>query len=239
MRNLCVLILLICVKWNSHAQISPNKEKLDSLRIKLTADSTKIYRFQKIRPSLAVDNRNSFIRKNPVNLNGVQLGVVYKEQYQFGIGFYSLTENSKGKAVSKTTDNKEIINQRLKMNYMTFYYQHVLIDKKHFELDLPLEIGIGGFTIERTDSATGKVLPSIKSGIIPFGIGLMPIYKPWKWIGVSYLLGYRHAKTSRLNFSGAYYSFGVWIDLRQIIRDTRYYLIKKRKYRKSVKKLTV
>jgi hypothetical protein len=239
MRTLSFVIFLILINGISHAQNQLHQQKIDSLRFSLMSDSTKIYHFQTIRPALAIDNRNSFIRKNPVNLNGIQFGVVYKEEYQFGIGFYGLSATSKEKAVSKTIDNHETINQKLKMNYVTFYYQHVLVDKKHFELDLPLEIGLGKFTVERNDSASGAKLPSIKSGIVPIGIGLMPIYKPWKWIGISYLLGYRHATASHISFSGAYYSFGLWLDLRQIIRDTRYYGIKKRKYHKAVRKLTV
>jgi hypothetical protein len=239
MRVLFFLITLILINGIFRAQNISHQHNLDSLHFSLMSDSTRIYRFQTIRPTLAIDNRNSFIRKNPVNLNGIQIGVIYKEEYQFGLGFYGLSANSKVKAVSKTTDNNQTINQKLKMNYFTFYYQHVLVDKKHFELDLPLELGIGNFTLERTDSASGANLPSIKSRIVPFGIGLMPIYKPWKWIGISYLLGYRYATASHINFSGAYYSFGLWLDLRQIIRDTRYYGFKKRKYRKAVKNLSV
>src|ERR1043165_6359815 len=104
MRVLYILIIFILGNGIFRAQNTPHQHKIDSLHFSLMSDSTRIYRFQTIRPTLAIDNRNSFIRKNPVNLNGIQIGVIYKEEYQFGIGFYGLSANSKVKAVSKTTD---------------------------------------------------------------------------------------------------------------------------------------
>ena len=45
-------------------------------------------------------------------------------------------------------------------------------------------------------------------------------------------------KNPNVNFSGAYYSYGVWVDLRQIYRDIKYYGITRKKYRRELKKLT-
>jgi hypothetical protein len=233
------LLITLLITVSCFCQTDENKIKIDTLKAQLKRDSLKIYHFQKIRPTLGIDNRNSFIKNNPVNLNGIQIGVVYKENNTFGIGFYSITANSKIKGAAKVIDNKSTIVQTLKMGYVTFYYQPALIDKKHFELDLPVEIGLGRFTLNRTDSATGKVLKPITSGIIPIGVGLMGIYKPWKIIGLSYLMGYRIATAKDISFSGAYYSFGVWFDVRQMIRNTRFYLVKKKKYKKELKKLSV
>jgi len=103
---------------------------------------------------------------------------------------------------------------------------------------LPLEIGLGGYDVKIQDSLTGKIFNDKKGGIIPIGIGVQPVYKPWKWVGVAFLLGYRIVleNNSNQNFNGWYYSFGLTVDLRQIIRDTKYYLIKKKHYNRVVKR---
>jgi hypothetical protein len=49
------------------------------------------------------------------------------------------------------------------------------------------------------------------------------------------MAGYRFAIDGdpNLNFNGTYYGFGIWIDVRQIIRDLRY-LNKKRQYHRKL-----
>ncbi|MGZ3932308.1 MAG: hypothetical protein ACXVP0_13435 [Bacteroidia bacterium] len=228
------------------AQSVPQKQRIDSLHSKLSKDSAHIYRFKKVRPFLGIDQRNSWIRNVhgvsnvPVNINGLQLGVILKDKHTLGLGFYSITNSSK--QPQKLTDRDQKVKyQNLKLGYAMVFYQYVIVDRRFFELDLPLEIGVGNYDYYLSDSVK-TVLPKTeeKGPMRITGGGVNIVLKPVKWIGISGMAGYRFAglnKSSNLNLNGFYYSYGVWLDLRQIVMDTKFYLVKKRKYKKEVKRI--
>jgi hypothetical protein len=238
MKIIISFILTVLFLQNSFGQNdSIKKHKIDSLTKKLTNDSLRTFRFKKYRPFANIDNRNSFIRSQPVNFNGFQLGLIYKEYHTFGMGFYRMTEESKRPI--KTRDNTRTINQTLTLNYSTFFYQYVLLDKRYFEIDLPFEIGIGKYHIILEDSITKHIYKNVTAPIIPFGAGVQFIIKPFKWIGVAVSGGYRYVAEKNVNansnFNGFYYSYGVWLDIRQIYRDIKFYGVQKKKYRRDVR----
>jgi hypothetical protein len=205
----------------------------DSLEAKLKADSTHIYRFQKYRPYVNLDRRNSFIRNAPINLNGIQLGVLINEKHAIGLGGYQITEKSQQKVKTKTDKNIDI-NRQLDMSYLTVFYQCTLIDRRFFELDVQIESGAGKYDLKFYDIQTNKLITERSAGVLVEGAGPQLTFKPVKWIGFNTMIGYRFTfeKNPNLNFNGAYYSYGVWLDIRQIIRDCNYYFIKKPKTRK-------
>ncbi len=226
-----VLSITLCAQNPLHQQ------RIDSLTIKFKKDSAHIYRFKKMRPFAAIDNRNSFSKDRP-NVKGFQLGVILKEKHTLGFGLYNLQDNSKYNSSIKT-DNDIPIKQNLTLNYTTLFYQYVIIDRSFFELDLPLEVGLGSYRITTEDTLSHKVISEKRGGVSLTSGGVNMIFKPVKWVGISGTFGYRIAldKNPNINFSGAYYSIGLWVDLRQIYRDTRFYGFTRKKYRRQMKSL--
>ncbi len=219
-----------------YSQNDIKQRKIDSLTLKFKTDSAHIFRFKVVRPFAAIDNRNSFIKDKPVNVKGFQLGVILKEKHTIGFGVYSLRNSSK-QNISNKNDNKVPVKRSLSLKYMTLFYQYVIVDTRFFELDLPLEVGLGSYHVRSEDTIAHKILADQKGGTMITGGGVNIILKPFKWIGVSGTAGYRISldKNPNINFSGAYYSYGVWVDLRQIYRDVRYYGFTRKKYRRRVK----
>jgi hypothetical protein len=233
-----ILIFFAFNQSKAFSQLLNNKQLhiKDSLTFKLKSDSIHIFRFQKIRPYVNLDQRNSFIKDAPINVNGLQLGVLINDRHVLGIGGYGIT--SAGKQQVKTKFNKINDAKRdLEMKYLTFFYQYVVIGKRYIELDLQTELGAGKFEIKLTDLSTNKIVVDKSAGMIVCGAGPLLAIKPFKWIGIIGMAGYRltFEKGSNLNFNGAYYAYGVWLDIRQIVRDYNYFLIKKRKYHKQIK----
>ena len=231
------LILLQCGLYSqnfTHKQI----RQRDSLTAKLKTDSIHIFRFQKYRPYFNIDQRNSFIRNAPININGLQLGVLIKEKHVIGLGGYAITATSKQKIKTKTDKNAEV-ERTLDMKYATLFYQYVAIDRRYFELDLQAEFGAGQFNMNFYDTKTGNLLQNRSGNLLITGIGPIIAIKPFRWVGIMGMAGYRFTfeKNPNLNFSGAFYGYGLWLDLRQIIRDVNYNLIKKRKYKKEASRL--
>jgi len=221
-----------------YGQDSNQQYRIDSLTAKFRKDSAHIYRFKKVRPFAAIDNRNSFIKDAPVNVKGFQLGTILHEKHTVGFGLYNLQNSSKQNFTTK--NEKNIIAKRdLTLSYLTLFYQYVIIDTRFFELDLPLEVGLGGYHISLEDTFAHKLITDKRGGVSLTAGGVNVILKPIKWIGLSGTAGYRLAldKNPNLNFSGAYYSIGLWVDLRQIYRDTRFYGFTRKKYRREIKSI--
>ena len=211
---------------------------IDSLKAKLIADSNYIYRFQKYRPYINIDQRNSFIRGQAININGLQLGVLVNEKHVFGLGGYAITLNSQKKVVAKDSRNVTIT-RSLNMDYGTFFYQYVALDKRYWEIDLQAELGLGVYDYKNYNYATGDLLPKqpLPGKFLVGGVGPLLAFKPTKWIGIIGMVGYRFTteRNTNLNFNGFYYSYGAWFDIRQMIRDYKYRVVKKRKYKEALK----
>src|SRR4051812_2363230 len=100
-------LLLFQVSIAQIDSLSPEKKleeknlRLDSLNLKLLKDSMHIYRFQKLRPYIGIDNRNSFVNNQPVNFKGLQFGVILNEKHIIGLGFYAMSQNSKKPLATK------------------------------------------------------------------------------------------------------------------------------------------
>ena len=211
--------------------------KLDSLKNKLINDSIHTFRFKKIRPHIAIDNRNSFVQKAPINLRGFQIGIKLNEKHIIGIGYYRITPFSENAFITKIFNNDEA-KQFLNMSYFTFFYKYKLLLKKYYEVNLGFETGVGNANVKLLDN-NKVLLKGEKIRIYPFGTGVQFVIKPLRWIGLSSMGGYRLVNEGSLsyNFNGWFYSFGVWLDLRQTYRDIKYYGFQKRKYRQEVKKV--
>ncbi len=210
----------------------------DSLTAQLRADSAHIYRPQKYRPYINLDQRNSFIRNQAININGLQFGVLINDRHVFGFGGYIITASSKAQIKTKTDKNIPT-NRTLNMDYGTFFYQYTILDKRFWEIDIQAEIGLGTYDYKYYEINTNKFLADRKAGLLVGGIGPLLAFKPTKWLGIIGMVGYRFTseKNTNLNFNGFYYSYGAWFDVRQIIRDYKYYFVKKRKYKKQITQL--
>lgn len=237
------------------AQKQSKADRLDSLKLKFRKDSARIYRFQKFRFRLALDQRNSWIKNTkankvvPVSINGLQIGGILYERHTVGFGLYNIASFST-KAVKLTDNTNSIRFAELYMRYYTLFYEYAIICKKYFEIDIPIEIGLGRYTYNLKDETKNERLWNEDGPITIYGIGTQLIIKPVKWIGLVGMGGYRYTtftpdhiesknpnavKETQLDFRNFYYSYGVWIDLRQIMRDVHFYGFKRPKYRKKLK----
>ncbi len=217
---------------------SSKQTKGDSLREKLKKDSAWIFRYRKIVPLISLDNRNTFIQKGvPVNIYGIQLGVVLHERHNLALGAYVI--RGEARRVTQKGDKNKTEKVEMDLRYLTLFYQYNLIHTRWFEIGVPLEAGLGKFTINVTDSA-GNVWKGYPrtSGITPIGIGLDVTFFPLKWLGINGIVGYRKVfdNEPRMNFSGAFYAYGITIDFRYLLNKTRFAL-KKEKYRKNMQQL--
>ncbi len=230
-------LLLLCWCGFMAGQELSREQKIDSLRKKLREDSTRIFRNPIARPYLRLENRRSFIVEERVNFLGFQAGAVLYDKHIVSAGYYFLDKRSKD-AISSIDNSDGSIRQFSKLSYYVFSYQYILFNKRFIQLNTPLEIGYGNYAGAFLDSSEA-VSGNFDGTFVPAGAGLQLILKPLRWAGVSGSGGYRYVKQDavRVRFNGWYYSFGVWIDARYLLRELRYSL-HKRNFRRSVRELS-
>jgi len=232
MKFVSALLIILLAQLSFSQNHFLKKQKLDSLRAQLTADSVHTFRFKKIRPYGNIDNRNSF--NKPSNFTGYQLGVIVNEYHTFGLGLYYL--NSAPNASIATLRRGYRLSR---LGYSTVFYEYLLYNKKHFEIDLPFEIGYGEYRARIVDTLNTKYNEGFVRSYLPLSAGVKFIARPIRWIGFSVMVGYRHffEKKQVLDFNGFYFPLGVWVDLRQVYRDIKYYAFQKKRYKREVKKV--
>jgi len=238
----CYIIILVINAFNFRGQsdsvMGKNKQFLsDSLTFKFKTDSIYLYRYQKVRPCITLDNRITFIRGIKVNVRGFQTGFILYGRITASLGLYLINHKTARNVKIKVGDEEALITTKL--NYATLYYQYSIIYKKYFEVDIPFEIGLGNFDINAIAQIDNRLLEHKNGLFIPIGSGLKCVVKPIKQIGISGTIGYRYVPDNyiKINLNGIYYAIGIWVDIRQIYRDINFYGFKRRKYRNAIKKL--
>ena len=121
------------------------------------------------------------------------------------------------------------------MQYLTAFYEYSFIQKRWWEVGVPVEIGYGTYTITSRYAATDVMRPLRKGTLVPLGTALDVYFKPTKWFAINVMGGYRWvlSDNAKLNLNGWFYSFGGAVYVRQILQDLRY-ANKKRIYKKEL-----
>lgn len=203
-------------------------------RLRFIIDSVKICKPKIIYPQLALDNRKSFIRNSPVDIKGFYAGILFKSRYKFGIGYYQVDDE--GHANKKIKDKQLITIRDLELYYTTFNFEFLAINRRYIKLGLPIDLGYGFSNISIYDETKTKLIYHSVGNFTPFSIGSELTIKPLRWFGVTGLIGYRkilHHSETRIDFDGLFFSYGIAIDVKEIIKDVRLILAKKR-YKKAI-----
>lgn len=159
-----------------------------------------------------------------------------EEKHIVGLGYYRITPFSQ-RAYAFLNPSNEVVNRRVLLNYGTIYYKYKLLSHRFIDGYLATELGFGEAHVRLFDSINQVELKSEKIRIFPTGLGFQTVFKPIKWLGISAMGGFRFVNEGSIsfNFNGWYYSFGLWMDVRQIYRDVRYYLVIKKRYNRAIK----
>jgi hypothetical protein len=241
--NACAfLTLFVFLLGNNYSFAQLSKEdKLDSLQAKFKQDSSHIYRYRPLKFLFAIDKRNSFINTNakvPVQVGGLQIGVVLKEHHSMGLGFYSISHTQ---VIHPVEDPKRSQNVKLNMGYVTGFWEYTLVDTRYWEIGFPLEMGLGNYQTLVTDT-TGKRVPefkdTLKRGILLLGAGFDIDFKFFRWAGVNLMGGYRLVggnEPNKVNFNGVFYSFGLNFYFGELLKLIR---LKRWVYKRNVRRIT-
>lgn len=89
----------------------------------------------------SLDTRGSFISNQNVRLLGVKAGFEHAGRVRYGLGYsFLLTPVERERQV----DGLGSVNTRLRLGYITPYFSYAFFQRGHWEVSIPVQLGIGG-----------------------------------------------------------------------------------------------
>jgi hypothetical protein len=173
-------------------------------------------------------------------MSGFKMGVVYRESEIFGMGLYSVLGH--GRELKNPKDASDTLKIQIKMEYLTLFYHHIVFKKRFLEFQLPFELGLGSSHFTFLSKKNSRVTKEKHIPVVPYGLGMKFIFKPVPHAGIFLYLGYLSTLKSYkypVPLKGLFSSLGLYVNVLKINRDTRYYLFKKKRFRRDVKKCVV
>jgi hypothetical protein len=136
-----------------------------------------------------LDQRFSQLQRQLIGINGVKLGVEWRNRLRTGVGLYVLSSGLRANAPQPFPLPAGTTN-RVRFRYATLYGEYVLIGTPRWELSTPVQVGWGRYHI-RYDYPDGNTYrtPRRNLGLIePAVTGHMRIFQ---WVGLGAGVGYR------------------------------------------------
>lgn len=179
---------------------------------------------QKPHLLLKLDSRNSFISNSRAKIFGLKLGLNYGNRVHIGLGYnqlYSPAEDFDEQVYYRNSFGlRDSVTAKLHLFYISVYAEYIFYQTKHWELSMPLQIGVGktyysyqlyGRKKEREENLNFIYEPSVSIG-----------YKFVKWFGVGADIGFRFMVTGdkKLNqkFTSPTYAFKILIFYNEIYK---------------------
>jgi hypothetical protein len=223
--NCIFTAVIICIPFLSFSQKKYTKKAF-------VKDSIEISKPPVIRPQLRIDNRTFFFKGQALNVYGFDAGVLLKEKLRLTIGYYSL--NTKLDAYKKA-ENGIDLERTIKLRYASANMEFVYKNTRYLSLGMPLDFGFGKNQLRYTQVSDGADYETRSGFIFSTEFGLSAIFKPIRCLGIKGIVGYRKTlldKADEFYLDGPFTSIGLYVDVKEIIKDVRLYKIKK-KYRKK------
>ena len=140
---------------------------------------------------IGFDSRRSFFAGRNVKINGLRLGMQYKDIHRFGLGFYGFRQGVVLDEIDvNEPDATDTSLVRFNAGYVALFYEFVFFKTKRWELMTPVYLGAGNVDVTYTDTA-GLYRPLVQR---PFSTGEITFtaqFKVWPWFALGAGAGYR------------------------------------------------
>lgn len=203
LKKAAAIALLILLNLRAHSQY------MDSLHI-IFQDKGSF--------DAGLESRNSFINNQLISVNGVRLGVDFKNKLSIGGGLSWLNSDVKVHFYPHNDLGQvDTVTKYIKFMYLCYYIDFVFYKTKRWKLSVPLQLGTGlswfqDSTAYRLKGQDRKYL------LLLYEPGITVHYKIFKWFGLGADLAYRFTMKNnkkvgeRLNSPTYSFSFLFWPD---------------------------
>lgn len=181
--SLWLVSLLLLVPIGSYTQSSVKSSILTR-----PADIRDAFRSDKVKVSVGLDSRRSFVSRQDVNMLGARAGLDFDGMVRVGGGIYFLFSDIHQQFVltNPSTGEDSTVTARLRFNYITFFFEPVILKSRRWEISIPLHLGLGDTYFEGAgfDQSRPRTVVLSEASVIGH-------YKIFPWIGLGGGVGYR------------------------------------------------
>lgn len=185
-------------------------------------DSVQVCLITPPKPMVKLNNRGSFVANKPASVIGIVMGLSFNKRLKFGLGYNQVTSRvHKNYYFNDYLENPvDTFLSTLKLLYISGYAEYVYFYKKHWEISIPIQFGVGfsryaykaGTKIYYIDNHLGFIYEATTD----------IVYKPVYWFGLGVGFGYRILLFKEIEivqqFSSPIYSFGIKLYLSPLYR---------------------
>jgi hypothetical protein len=202
-RKTIILILLLVVKLSGYAQV------LDSIKLAL-----------KTKPKVfaGLQNRNTFVNAQTIQLWGLVGGLDYDKKVKLYTGIYSFKSDKAILLKNNLEFSQDSVYRSLSTSNLGVGMEYIYYTKNRLSFSVPLQVGLG--TLNHTYTAIG-LHQRDKFFIIPLEFGVNSYLSILKYVRLKGGLGYRLiiAQSTAAKYSAPYYSLGLSVAVGQIYKD--------------------
>ena len=183
-------------------------------------DSIGLFLQEPKRFTALLDTRGSFISNQNVRLIGVKVGFEHGGRVRYGIGYsFLLTPVEREREV----EGVGMVTTRLRLGYVTPYFSYAFYQRGHWEVSIPVQLGIGGGSLVY-DDAEGHKQKLKKAFVFLYEPAMTVQYRFWNYFAVGGGWGFRLAVTNAQldeGLNAPIYLFGVKVFLGDLFRDVQ------------------
>ena len=183
-------------------------------------DSIGLFLQEPKRFTALLDTRGSFISNQNVRLIGVKVGFEHGGRVRYGIGYsFLLTPVEREREV----EGVGMVTTRLRLGYVTPYFSYAFYQRGHWEVSIPVQLGIGGGSLVYDDDE-GHKQKLKKAFVFLYEPAMTVQYRFWNYFAVGGGWGFRLAVTNAQldeGLNAPIYLFGVKVFLGDLFRDVQ------------------
>ena len=178
-----VLIFFAFLK-TSEGQIFGTSVKSDSLE----NDGKKKRKFL-----FALDARRSFVLNRKTKFTGIKIGATVNNTYKWGLGLYAMENPIRMNGVLLDKEEYPDASDTIlfDFNYVSYFFEPILIKTKRWEVSTPFQIGIGSIKLSYRDTTNTKDVLFQKGGSPIVGVSSLAQFKLFRWLALGAGFGYR------------------------------------------------
>lgn len=174
---LYILLLSIAIPFGASAQVFHKPSEIGEA-----------FRSGEAKIIVGLDSRRSFISRRDVKVFGVRAGLDLQGKVRFGFGAYFLRSPfSRTFFWQNPFGLTDTLVSPLNFNYMTVFFEPVVLTTKRWELSLPFHLGVGDAFYDGPQYFT----PSTPQTIFLVEGSVIGHYKILPWLGIGGGVGFR------------------------------------------------
>ncbi len=171
------------------------------------------------------DTRHSFITAQHAKIFGMKFGLDHGNRVQYGGGINWLVSQPRFDQELEVNDplaGDTMVQASLHFGFFSPYFEYTFYHSPHWEVSIPVQIGIGGSNLQYTTS-DGKRHKLREGMVFTYEPAMTVQYKFWRYFGIGGGVGYRlmlidNSKVKE-NFTSPIYILRFKVFFSKIYRD--------------------